>query len=348
VLAIRLEKRHFNAPKKLTKNKEIMFKEFIKKLEKYKHVGVFSHVRPDGDCIGSQVALCKWLQKNGFKVSAYNDDEIPPNVAWLNDFFTIRKPSESDFKDCDVIILVDGNATHRFGEIEHWQEVHDKPLFMIDHHPDPDDVFEEMVSVPSASSTCELVYNLFSEHNPAQIDKEVARALYTGIITDTGSLQFDSVTPKTVEIVADLLRKGEFSPNEIIDKIYSTKTIQQYKLLSKSLATIELYENNHLAVMSVTDKMMEETGTTNIDTEGFVNYPLGIMGVKVAIIFKDLGVDGVKMSLRSRSDVDVNIWARELNGGGHKKAAGAWHPGPLDKAIRETIDIGKKQLQNIE
>lgn len=321
-----------------------MFKEFIKKLENHNRIGVFSHVRPDGDCVGAQVALCRWLEKNGYKASAYNDDEVPMNLKWLTEYFPVNKPTELDMASCDLIVLVDGNAVHRFGELDNWQKKHNLPIVIIDHHPDPESGFEVIVSVPKASSTCELIYGLYSEHDADQIDETSAKALYTGIITDTGSLQFDSVTPKTVEIVADLLRRGQFKPNEIIERLYSTKTLRQYELLSKALTTINLFEDNQIAVMSVTQHMMDETNTSNADTEGFVSYPLSLQGVKVAILFKDLEEDGIKMSLRSRSDMDVNIWARELGGGGHKKAAGAWHPGPLNKAIQETINIGKKQL----
>jgi bifunctional oligoribonuclease and PAP phosphatase NrnA len=330
--------------KKLLQNKKNMFKEFIKTLENYNRIGVFSHVRPDGDCVGSQVALCRWLEMNGYQAGAFNDDEIPMNLQWLTEYYPVNKPAEEDMASFDLIVLVDGNAIHRFGEIENWQKEQNLPIVIIDHHPDPERGFEVTVSVPKASSTCELIYRLYLEHNADQIDQISAKALYTGIITDTGSLQFDSVTPETVEIVADLLRRGKFKPNEIIERLYSTKTLHQYELLSRALTTINLFEDNQIAVMSVTQHMMDETHTSNADTEGFVNYPLSLLGVKVAVLFKDLEEDGIKMSLRSRSDIDVNIWARELGGGGHKKAAGAWHPGPLKKAIQETINIGKKQL----
>jgi bifunctional oligoribonuclease and PAP phosphatase NrnA len=325
-----------------------MFEKFLEQIQNYKQIAVISHIRPDGDCIGSQAALCLWLEKNGFESKAFNDDDLPPNLMWMNDLYPVAKPAEKDIEECDLVILVDGNASHRFGAIDEWHKKFRIPLMMIDHHPDPEDQFILMVSEPKASSTCELIWKLFMEHDPSQICEKTARALYTGIITDTGSLQFDSVTPETVAIVSDLLKRGGFKPNEIIEKLYSNKTLRQYQLLSRALSTIELFENNQVAVMSVTQQMMDETGTTNVDTDGFVNYPLSIQGVKVAIIFKDLADDGIKMSLRSRSDVDVNLWARNLDGGGHKKAAGAWHPGPLAQAIRDTLKAGKKQLEKIE
>lgn len=321
-----------------------MFEEFVGTLKKYRCIGVFSHIRPDGDCIGSQVALCRWLEKNGYKVYAFNDDDIPPNLAWMMSFFPVEKPSAGKMAECDLFILVDGNAPHRFGSYKEWQSGHRIPAMMIDHHPDPEDIFDVQVSVDSASSTCELVYNLYKEHNIKQLDTRSAKALYTGIITDTGSLQFDSVTPETVEAVADLLRRGNFTPNTVYEKVFSNRTPGQLKLLSQALGTLQLFSHNQIAVMSVTEEMLKETETANADTEGFVNYLLSIADVKAAVLFKE-AEDGVKMSLRSKSEIDVNTWARALGGGGHRKAAGAKHPGPLDKAVRDTIRIGIQQLK---
>jgi len=325
-----------------------MFKEFISELQNYKSIGVFSHVRPDGDCIGSQVALCRWLEAGGWNAHAFNDDDVPPNMKWLAEYYPIEKPDQENVAGLDALIMVDGNMPSRFGMISDLNNSLSLPMFMIDHHPDPEDGFRVAVSVPKASSTCELIYRLYEESNISLIDGKTAKALYTGIITDTGSLHFDSVTPETVEVVADLLRRGDFKPNEVIEEIYSNRTIDQFRLLSRALGNIEMFEDNQVAVMHVTQQMLHETGTSNVDTDGFVSYPLSISGVKVAILFKDLKDEGIKMSLRSRSSVDVNKWARNLGGGGHKKAAGAWHPGPLQKAISDTIEFGKKLLEKSE
>jgi len=325
-----------------------MFKEFIKNVKKYSRIGVFSHIRPDGDCIGAQVALSIWLQKNGMDVVAFNDDDIAENLYWLTEYFPVQKASEELTDQCDLFIVVDGNAPHRFGSYEDWQQKKNRPVFMIDHHPNPENEFDLTVSVDDASSTCELIYNLYKEHDINQIDENVAKALYTGLITDTGSLQFDSVKPETMEAAAELLRRGQFRPNLVAERVFSNQTLPQLQLLSRSLSTIELFENNQIAVMTVTKDMLDETGTTNADTNGFVSYPLSITGIKAAVLLKDLDEDGVKMSLRSKSDVDVNLWARELGGGGHKKAAGAWHKGPLNKAIKETVEIGTKQIQKLK
>lgn len=325
-----------------------MFEELISELKQYSTVGVYSHIRPDGDCIGAQVAVCLWLEKNGINAYAFNDDSVPLNLQWLTDYFEIGRPDETKLKRCDAFVLVDGNSPSRFGSYADYIQDDPKPTYMIDHHPDPHDGFEMSISVEEASSTCELVFHLYLQNDINQLDEEAAKALYTGIVTDTGSLQYDSVTPETMSIISELLRLGEFRPNEVTEKVFSNKTLNQLHLLSRAMSTIELYRDNQIAIMYVTSEMLEETDTTNDDCEGFVAYPLSVTGIKAAILFKDLG-EGIKMSLRSKSnDVDVNVWAREIGGGGHKKASGAWHPGPLEKAIEEVVAIGAKQLVKID
>lgn len=325
-----------------------MFKELINNLLDHRTVGVYSHIRPDGDCIGAQIAMCLWLEKNGIKAYAFNDDPVPMNLQWLTDYYKIEKPAEKSLKKCDAFVLLDGNSPPRFGSYSEYIQDDPKPTYLIDHHPDPKDGFDLSISVEKASSTCELIFHVFLQHDISQLDERAAKALYTGILTDTGSLQYDSVTPETMNIISELLRLGEFRPNEVAEKVFSHKTLNQLRLLGLAMGTIELYANNQIAIMYVTEEMLEKTDTTNDDCEGFVAYPLSVAGIKAAILFKDLG-EGVKMSLRSKSnDVDVNKWAREIGGGGHKKASGAWHPGPLKETIEEVVNIGAKQLTHID
>ncbi len=324
-----------------------MFGDLIKKLKSHSRVGVYSHIRPDGDCIGAQVAACRWLEKNGVTAFAFNDDSIPLNLQWLTRYYPVEKPTEQKLKKCDAFLLLDGNSPPRFGSFAEYIQDDPKPTYMVDHHPDPQDGFELSISVEEASSTCELMFHLYLQNDIKQMDEEAAKALYTGILTDTGSLQYDSVTPETMNIASELLRLGGFRPNEVAEKVFSNKRLNQLHLLSKAMGTIELHEDNQIATMYVTSSMLEETDTTNDDCEGFVAYPLSVTGIKAAILFKDLG-EGVKMSLRSKSnDVDVNKWAREIGGGGHKKASGAWHKGPLQKAIDDVVEIGSEQLDKI-
>ncbi|MFP8489999.1 DHH family phosphoesterase [Gracilimonas sp. Q87] len=321
-----------------------MFKEFISKVLQHNKVAIFSHLRPDGDCLGSQVALSLWLKKNGVDVSAFNEDDIAENMTWLLDYFPITKPNNPNLSDYDAFIIVDGNALHRFGKTAESALNTDKPIYIIDHHPDPDDFFEAPISKVSASSTCELIYHLYAEHDADQIDAKSARAMYLGMVTDTGSFQFDSVKPATMHAAADLLERGNFTPNEIAERIYSSRPLRQLKLLSQALDTITLHKGGKFASIIITQKMLDLTETTSEDTEGFVQYPLSVEGVQACILLREDG-DRIKLSLRSQSDdIDVNKWARSFNGGGHQKAAGAYFKGTLEDAIKDVIAVGAEQL----
>jgi phosphoesterase RecJ-like protein len=321
-----------------------MYKEFIEKITRHQRIAVFSHVRPDGDCLGSQVAFCLWLQKNGINATAFNEDDPSDNLAWITDFFPLEKPSETRLSEFDAFVILDGNALHRFGPVAETIADTGKPIYMIDHHPQPDDIFEAGISRTDYSSTAELVYELYAEHDISQIDTPAAKAMYVGIVTDTGSYQFDSVTPNTLRAGAELLKRGNFKPNEVVEKVYATKTLNQLQLLSKALDTITLHANQQIASICVTKAMFEDTNTQKEDTEGFVSYPLSISGVKACILFRE-DDDRIKISLRSRSNIDVNAWARQINGGGHKKAAAGWHVGPLEQAIKDVLAIGEQQLK---
>lgn len=338
-----------------------MFQPLLNVLKSHRNIALFSHVRPDGDCIGAQVALSLWLSKQGINVNAFNDDPVPVNLQWMTGFFPVINPTDEKIAECDLYVLLDGNSPSRFGTFETWLERYPRPVLCIDHHPDAEDMYHQAVIDTSASSTCELIARMIREDGgkmdskmdskmdpeiDPKIDSKIAKALYAGINTDTGSLQFSSVSPQTVRVVADLLEAGSFTPDQVAEKLYSRRSLEELRLLSRSLSTIELRMDNQLAFTVVTEEMLEEVN--GVDTGGLVQYPLSIEGVKVAVLFKDLGEKGVKISLRSRSDIDVNRWARQLNGGGHARAAGAWHPGPMEKAIEDTLRLGAPAFRSLE
>lgn len=320
-----------------------MYKQLSSKLLKHKNLAVFSHVRPDGDCLGSQIALALWLQKNGVNCTAFNEDPINDNLKWLTEYLSIEKPNIDKLNEFDGFVFVDGNALHRFGPAAIETAKLGVPLYMIDHHPNPDDIFDDFISITEASSTCELVYNLINNHDIQQMDSKIAKALYTGIVTDTGSFQFDSVKPATLEAASNLLKIGQFSPPEIVEPIYSSKKINQIKLLGLSLETLSLHANQQIATMYVTKEMFDKTNTTHSDTEGFVSYPLSILGVKACAFLREENKN-VRISFRSRSELNANLWASEFNGGGHLKASGGDYDGNINDAIKEVVSVGKKQL----
>lgn len=321
----------------------------IKALKSYKNkkVAVVSHVRPDADCIGSQVALCRWLSHHKVTALAFNDDTLPPSIHWLGDHYPIKQTALNKLAECDAIVFVDGNHPSRFGLAGEFAERSDKPLYMIDHHPGPDvKQFKEYVSVDTASSTCELVYEIYASDDLLHLDMPAAEALYAGITTDTGSFRFDSVTASTHEAVARMIRKVNLKTEPIHRKIFDGKTVNQLHLMARVLDTVETHHGNRIASLRVPAQVLRDTKTSYHDLEGFVSYALAIRGVMAAVIFTEMD-NKVKLSLRSNSDeINVNTWAREFNGGGHAKAAGGFHEGPLDKAVHEVLAVGARQLHH--
>ncbi len=324
-----------------------MLKELITELSGYKEIGVFSHERPDGDAIGSEIAIALWLRKNGIRAGAFNQDPAPENVRWLEEYLPVVRPDRRTIDQCESFLFVDGNQANRFGESGSQAFSTGKPCYLIDHHPDPEPVFKMMYSVPAASSTAELIYRIYEASNPDLIDEGVAKALYTGIMTDTGSFRFESVTPEVHLIVADLLRRGGFAPNEIHERVYDNQTPNQMRLLGMALETVETYSDGRIGTITITKEMLDLTRCTYADTEGFVSYPLGLHGVQAAVLFCEL--EGrIKLSIRTKADILANVWARLFGGGGHDRAAGAWHDGPLELAKKEVIEAGIRQLASIK
>jgi bifunctional oligoribonuclease and PAP phosphatase NrnA len=320
------------------------FKEELLKFRN-KTVGVISHIRPDADCIGSQVALCRWLEKNGIKPQAFNDDNLNTNIQWLSKHYPIQQTSIKKVRACDAYIFVDGNHPDRFGIAGEIAEKSKSKLFMIDHHPDPATIFDATLWDVKASSTCELIYRLYAQ-DLTQLDLPAAEALYAGIMTDTGSFRFDNVGYRTHRAVAKMMQITGLETEPIHKRIYDDKNLKHIRLLALVLGTIELHLDNQIASLTVTQKLLEETGCGYHDLEGMVNYGLSISGVKAAVIFFEMN-NKIKLSFRSNSDIDVNSWARQFNGGGHLKASGGWFEGSMNEAKKRVLSEGRSQLNKL-
>lgn len=316
--------------------------DFLDQITKHKRIGVFSHLRPDGDAIGSQVAVCQLLETYGLEVFAFNEDSSPKNLTWLNAHFPIEKPSPHKMGKCDAFLFVDGNALHRFGENAKQLSGRNIPLYMIDHHPEPDTIFKNSVHIVSATSASEIVYRLYKVAGMDRLSQGGAKALYTGIVTDTGSFRFDSVGPETHEAVADILRVGEFKPVEIHETLYDSKSMNQIQLMGLVLQTLEIFDGK-IATIHITEKMMDETNTTKEDLEGLIQFPLSINGVLAAVSFVEMN-KRIKLSFRTKRILDANLWANQYEGGGHVRASGGWFDGTIDGAKNSVVSSGKYLL----
>lgn len=317
-------------------------------LKKHDSFFITTHLRPDGDAIGSQLALGRFLEKLGKAVTMINSDPPPENLGWLPGIDAIEtfEGTAQQLKyigGADVIIVVDTNGLKRIGKLANPVKHSGALKVLIDHHTEPETWFDEIYLRDTASSAGELVYELITAHDADLIDEEIAQMLYAAILTDTGSFRYSSVTPAVHYIIGDLMERGSIQPEVMYTKLYDTRTLNGLRLLALALGTIELHHDGRVGHMVVSLKMLNKTGASHDDTEGFVSYVHSIDGVQVSLIFIET-VSGTKISFRSKGDWHVNKWAQAFGGGGHRNASGAYVREPLDKVIRDVIAAAPRFL----
>jgi bifunctional oligoribonuclease and PAP phosphatase NrnA len=317
-------------------------------LEKDRFV-LFTHVRPDGDALGSQLALGLFLKKLGKQVSMINSDPPAYNLYWLPgieqvEVFDGSLDQRERIAEADAILVIDMNALERLGNAAGAVQNSSAKKILIDHHTHPENWFDLCYARESASSTGELVYELITAHDPSLIDADLATLLYTAIMTDTGSFRYSSVTPALHRMVADILERGDIRPTPIHTSLYDTRSVHGLRLLGLALEGITLAYNGQLGYMVVSQRMVRDTGSSLEETEGFVNYVLAIETVKAALLFSETD-SGTKVSFRSKGTAHVNDWARALGGGGHRNAAGAYIRRPLHDVIHEVVTSAPKYIE---
>ena len=309
-------------------------------LSQPKKAVIIGHKNPDGDAVGASLGLFWFLKSQGHDPIVLMPNDFPDFLKWLPGCSDIvlydREASRAErlLSQCEVIFTLDFNALNRTGDLGALLELQSQPFVMIDHHQQPDDYALVTYSDTSMSSTCEMVYHFIDQlGHKALITPEIATNLYTGIMTDTGSFKFPATTPRTHRAVADLIECGAIH-HEIHNQIYDTQSPDRLKLLGQALSNLVLHPEFHLAYITLTQDELEACNFKKGDTEGFVNYALSIIGIKVAVIFIENKNEGIiKMSLRSKGRFSVNDFARHyFHGGGHTNAAGGKFDGTMEDA----------------
>ncbi|MFA9433428.1 MAG: bifunctional oligoribonuclease/PAP phosphatase NrnA [Deltaproteobacteria bacterium] len=292
-----------------------------------------THVNPDGDAIGSLGALALVLEGMGKQVVAYCQDEVPEFLRFLP--YADRIVREiSGLDRFEVAVVLDCGAFDRIGSaVEVLQHV--GKIIHIDHHSSSGDFGQLNLVRPECSSTAEILYEIF-QAIPVSLTPEVAENIYTAILTDTGSFRFANTTARTLAIAAEMVSLG-VAPEKVAGEIYDSMSPERIELLARSLNTLTLRSNGRVAAMHVSRRMLEETGTSLIDTDGFVNYPRAISTAEIAIFFRELAADEVNVSLRSRSGHDVAEFARIHGGGGHHNAAAFRLGGSLSEVVEKVL-----------
>ena len=306
-----------------------------------------SHLRPDGDAIGSEIALARALVALGKRVMILNTDAVPRTLDWLVEeqpeglvqlYESGNLEQARAVAEADLLLVLDTNAKHRLGPVGDLFQQSGKPLLLVDHHPDPEGWFDLTCVRTDASAASEIVYDLVAGYDPGLIDRAVATALYVGIMTDTGSFRYGATTPRTHAIVSDVLARGDLRPEPIHVALFDGRSLASLRLLSAALATIQTHYDGRFATIAVTQNTIRQTGAFFDEAEGLVNYALSLDGVVAAAIFLELP-SGVKLSFRSKGDCPINGWANHFGGGGHANASGAYVAGAqLKRLLKDVVD----------
>ncbi len=311
-------------------------------LAKPKQIVVTTHHKPDGDALGSSLAVFHWLKAKGHTVHVIVPSDFPPFLDWLPGredvvVYTANKAySDERIAAADLIYCLDFNGLPRIHAMADSVRDARAVKIMIDHHLDPEGFDDYRHWDSSAAATAQLVYdfmvNVMDEHDA--ITADIATCLYTGIMTDTGSFRFQTTTPSVHLIAADLITRGAKNW-EIHEHVYNSYTESRLKFLGFCLLNrLEVLHEYRTALFSISRQDLRQFNITTGDTEGLVNYALAISGMKLAALIVDR-TEQVKLSLRSVGDFPCNEVCREhFNGGGHRNAAGGNSNEPLPTVVQ--------------
>lgn len=310
---------------------------------KGKKILVVSHRDPDGDAIGSTVALTLALEALGHGVYALNRNELPERYAFLDPEGKVKTLDTLEDKSQVLAFVLDSGDLGRLGFDLKATFPQLETIVNIDHHKS-NSYFGDLNLVDlKAAANCQILYGVIKDLG-VSISPAMANALYTGITTDTGSFKYESTSPETMQVGACLMKEGA-DHNLIRKNIYESEPFHRIQALSQVLANLSISEDKKLAWISISQADIQKLGLKNDDLETFVDYPRTLNGVEVALFLKELEDNFVKVSVRTRSKVDATKVAGIFDGGGHKRAAGFRVNGALAQVEKAIIDKVKKAMK---
>ncbi|MGA2405557.1 MAG: bifunctional oligoribonuclease/PAP phosphatase NrnA [Bacteroidales bacterium] len=330
-------------------------KELSKLFSTSENVLIICHINPDGDAVGAQLALYHYLKVNNKNAWLMAPNNLQEFLKWMdgadliNIFIKDRKRCRILIERADLIVMMDFNQSNRLGEAEDFVKASKARKVVIDHHLDPGNFADLIISDPSKCSTSELVHELVCEINGIKfINKPYAEAIYVGIITDTGNFEYGSYSSRTLRIVADLLDSGIIK-EKILNLIYNNFSSDRIKLqgfaLNKRMVVIPEYRT---AYIFLTKDDLKKYNHVKGDTEGFVNLPLSIKGINFSALFIEKD-NFIKLSFRSKGNFPSNEFATQyFSGGGHLNASGGEYADTLENSISYFLKVLKENVWRFE
>jgi len=318
------------------------FDSAIKIIRNSSRILLTTHIRPDGDAIGSLVALKDILDASAAKESRNGTTQIllpdpagpiyqfllPSGVWYLNSDRTQQQIDANSLDEFDLIIIADTSSKSQLPALYDYLLRRRNNTLVIDHHASGENLGSCRLIDSTAAAAGEIVFRLAS-HAGWHISPSAANALFASIATDTGWFRFENTSPETLSISSHLVERGAV-PNILYEKLYQNDPPQRLRLIAASLHTLELHENNRIAVMRITRKMLADCSADRSLIENIVNLPMQIGSVLASILFVEQDDGKTRASLRSKRDLDVNRIASQFGGGGHARAAGVTLNSPHD------------------
>lgn len=314
-----------------------MITEIVRQIETGRRFLVCAHASPDGDAIGATLGLMLGLEKLGKDVVAYNADGVPATFAFLPG--AERLVSDLDGQpDFDAVFVLDaGDLKRTVDPVEKRAPL----LINIDHHPGSS--FGDICYLDtSAAATALMIYRILKASS-LDLDLEVALPLYTGLLSDTGSFRYSNSNPEAFVVGGELVGFG-IDTWSVASALYESQPPERMRLLAKVLSTLYIAPDGKYASVSMSLDMLKDAGALPEHTDGFVNYPRAVAGVEVAVFFRQVDDETVKIGFRSRGNIDVGTLSSRLGGGGHKNAAGALMPGSLETVVPKVHHLLEKLL----
>ena len=320
------------------------------------HVVLLTHQSPDGDAMGSSLAMYHYIKSLGKEAHVIVPNAFPEFLAWMPGADSVllydsqKAQADSYLEKADLVICTDFNAPSRIGALGDKMLTLACPKLMIDHHLHPSDFADFIVSEPEASSTCELVYEVLSTLN-SQLSTPIATCLYTGLMTDTGNFSYNSNRPQIYSIISQLVAAGA-NKDEIYNAVFNQYSVDRMKMVGYCLyQKMRVFPEHHTALIYLSRKELYRFNFQKGDAEGIVNMPLQSKDIHYSVFMredkatpdemeKNGGISTkIKLSFRSQGNRPVNVFASEVfNGGGHANASGGEFYGPLQDAVQLFLD----------
>ena len=322
-------------------------------IEQASKVAIFTHQSPDGDAMGSSLAMYHFINSFGKEAQVIVPNAFPDFLAWMPGADTVllydthTEQANAYLETADLVICTDFNDAKRIGAASDKMLLLTCPKVMIDHHLHPSDFPDFIVSVPEASSTCELVFDIVKDN----LDLNIAQCLYTGLMTDTGNFSYNSNRPQIYSIISTLVAAGA-DKDAIYNAVFNQYSVDRMKLVGYCLyQKMRVFPEHHAALIYLNRKELYRFNFQKGDAEGIVNMPLQSKDIHYSVFMREdkattdeMAKNGgiktkIKLSFRSQGDRPVNVFASEVfNGGGHANAAGGEYYGPLAEAVQLFLD----------